>query len=335
MSGDGPIILTGADRSGTTLLYALLASHSHVSMVRRTNMWRWFYDGYGDLSDPANLADCLDTMMRYARLGVLQLDPERIRAEFAGRPQTYGQLFGVMHEQHAARRQRPRWGDKSLHTEHFAQEIFAELPEARILHMVRDPRDRYASIIRRYETDGRPAKGIGAAMGRWRSSVRVGVANVEEFGDHRYRMVRYETLATSPEETLREVCAFIGEPYESEMLAMGGVTDAADYSGNSSFESIAPGEISTRSIGRFRRALDARTIAAIEAIGGKWMEVFDYPSADPALSGFERVRFWASDLPLEAVRTAGWLARNRNGGERNRAVPEHRLLDGSTDVNIT
>lgn len=335
MSGDGPIILTGADRSGTTLLYALLASHSQVSMVRRTNMWRWFYGRYGDLADPSNLAQCLDTMMRYARLGVLQPDPGRIRAEFAARPQTYGQLFAVMHEQHAARRERRRWGDKSLHTEHFAREIFSELPNARILHMVRDPRDRYASIIRRYESDGKPAKGIGAAMGRWRSSVRAGVGNVAEFGDEHYRIVRYETLATAPEETMQEVCAFIGEPYEPEMLAMRGVTDAADYSGNSSFESIAPGEISTRSIGRFGRTLDARTIAVIEAIGGKWMDTFDYPAAGPPLPGLERLRLWGVDLPLEAVRTAGWMARNRNGGERNRTVPEHRLSDRSTDVNIT
>ena len=46
-----PIFIAGPDRSGTTLLYALLASHPNISMVRRTNFWRWFYGRYGDLSN--------------------------------------------------------------------------------------------------------------------------------------------------------------------------------------------------------------------------------------------------------------------------------------------
>ena len=48
----GPVFIAGADRSGTTLLFALLASHPNISMVRRTNMWRYFHQRYGDLGDP-------------------------------------------------------------------------------------------------------------------------------------------------------------------------------------------------------------------------------------------------------------------------------------------
>ena len=37
----GPVFIAGADRSGTTLLFALLASHPNISMSRRTNAgWR-------------------------------------------------------------------------------------------------------------------------------------------------------------------------------------------------------------------------------------------------------------------------------------------------------
>jgi hypothetical protein len=331
----GPIILTGADRSGTTLLYALLASHSQISMVRRTNMWRWFYGKYGDLSVPDNLDACLDTMMRYERLRVLNPDPGQIRTAFGSRPPTYGQLFAVMHEQQAARRGRRRWADKSLHTEHHAGEIFSELPESRILHMVRDPRDRYASIVRRYESDGKSAKGIGAAMGRWRASVRAGAANAAEFGDDRYLIVRYETLATSPEETVRAVCEFVGEPFEPTMLEMKGVPDGADYSGNSSFESIGPGEISTRSIGRFRRTLDAKTVALIEAIAGHWMTAHDYATTPRNLTGTDAIRFWGAELPIEAIRTMGWLVNDRYRGERKRPVPPHRLSNSGNGVSIS
>ncbi|MGH9260048.1 MAG: sulfotransferase, partial [Acidimicrobiales bacterium] len=54
-AGSAPLFIAGPDRSGTTLMYALLASHPDVSMVRRTNMWRYFHGRYGDLAEPANL----------------------------------------------------------------------------------------------------------------------------------------------------------------------------------------------------------------------------------------------------------------------------------------
>ena len=329
MSDAGPILVTGADRSGTTLLYALLASHSDISMARRTNLWRWFYGSYGDLSDPVNLDRCLAMMMRYPRLNVLELDPEEIREAFALRDPTYGQLFSVMQEQQAARRGRSRWGDKSLHTEHHSHEIFSELPEARILHMVRDPRDRYASIVRRYDDRG---KGVGAAMGRWLASVRAGRRNVQRFGDDRYRMVRYETLASSPEITMSSICDFIGVPYEPAMLEMRGVEDAADDAGNSSFEPIGSGEISTRSIGRFRATLSPRTIASVQVLSGRWMAVHDYPTEPIALSPADRVHLWSGDLPVQAVRTAGWLLDDRVKRWRTRDIPTHRLSPASNGV---
>jgi hypothetical protein len=74
-----PIFVAGPDRSGTTLIYALLASHPNISMVRRTNMWRYFYGRYGDLRKAANFERCLGDMSHYNRMRHLQPDPERIR----------------------------------------------------------------------------------------------------------------------------------------------------------------------------------------------------------------------------------------------------------------
>ncbi len=322
MSESSPIILTGSDRSGTTLLYSILASHSDVSMVRRTNLWRWFYGSCGDLAEPGNLERCLDLMLRYPRLAALEPDPSQITAAFSERPQVYGELFSLMHEQSAARRGRVRWGDKSLHTEHHAAEIFAELPDAKMVQLVRDPRDRYSSISRRFDEN---RIGVGSAMGRWLASVRAGQANAKRYGPDRYRIVRYETLANHPESTVRELCDFLHLQFEPAMLEMRGVRDAADDSGNSSFEEIAPGHISTRSIGRFREVLDASTIGTIQVLGGRWMDLHDYAKVEVPLSGSDKVRFWTGDVPSATLRSI--VARiKRARSERTRHPPAHRLV---------
>jgi hypothetical protein len=320
VTATSPIIVTGADRSGTTLLYALLASHPHISMVRRTNMWRWFDQRFGDLAVPENLDRCLDTMLRYRRLDVLEPDATRIRAEFGAGPPTYGRLFDLFHRHHADRRGRRRWGDKSLHTEFHADRVFSELSGARIVHLFRDPRDRYASILRRYPDR---TKGIGAAMGRWRASMVQGHRNLERHPD-RYMLVRYETLARAPEPTLRRICAFLDEVFRPEMLGMGGVSDD-DWSGNSSFGNLEPGVISTRPIGRYRSTLTPRQVAFIQTCANRTMRTHGYEPDPVQLSVAQRVTFYATDLPLGSVRLAGWLAGRRISQWRGGRAPEARL----------
>lgn len=321
MSANGPIIVTGPDRSGTTLLYALLGSHPDISMVRRTNMWRWFDQRFGDLAVPANLDRCLDAMLRYKRLQVLEPDADRLRAAFARGPQTYGHLFDLFHRQHADRQGRRRWGDKSLHTEFHADRVFAELPTARMIHVVRDPRDRYASIIRRYE--GR-TKGVGAAMGRWIASQRQGRRNLARH-PARYMVVGYETLARAPESTLRRICDFLDEEYDPVMLRMGAVAGDADQHGNSSFGSFEPGAISTRPIGRYREILTPRQIAFIQACAGREMRAHDYAPMPVRLSTRDRTAFYTADLPAGWARLAGWTVAQRINEWRDGGAPEQRL----------
>ncbi len=321
MTDTGPIVLTGPDRSGTTLLYALLGSHPDVSMVRRTNMWRWFDRRFGDLSEPANLERCLDTMLRYRRLDVLAPDAQRISDEFRQGPATYGRLFDIMHRHRAERYGRARWADKSLHTEFAADRVLGELPEARMIHMVRDPRDRFASIIRRYE--GR-TKGSGAVMGGWLASIAQGRRNNARHPG-RYMFVHYEMLATQTEATLRRICTFLDLRYEPRMLGMDAVVGDAEYNGNSSFGTLGPGTISTRPIGRYRRVLTPRQIAFVQACAGRQMTIHGYELDPVPLTGRDRLTFYGVDAPLNFVRLAGWLTSQRLDDSRNKGVPDHRL----------
>ena len=325
MSGN-PVFVTGPDRSGTSLMFALLASHPNISMVRRSNIWRWFHGQFGDLSVPENFERCFEAMLNYKRLDVLQPDPERIRQEFlAGDDKSYGRLFALFHGHHAERMGKPRWGDKSLHTELYADAVFQEFPDAKMIHMLRDPRDRYASVLKRY--DGNDDKGITSSTGRWRNSTRMGKRNLQKYPD-KYITVRYETLASEPEKTCREVCAFLGEKFEPYMMSMKGAPDHGEVGGNSSFENFEPGTISTKSIGRFRTVLDPQHIAFIQTATGRDMVSFDYPLEPVQLSSGDRAKYYLVDLPKNYIRMAGWIAVNNLANKRGRGVPKHRQRNG-------
>jgi len=304
-------------------MYALLGSHSNISMSRRSNMWRWFYGKYGDLSRPADFEECLQTMMRYERMQQLQPDEDRIREEFRQGVPSYGALFALIHEHLAERRGKGRWGDKSLHTEHHANEVFREFPSAKMIHMMRDPRDRYASILKRYD---RPQKGVAPACGRWLTSTWAAGRNMRRYPDG-YLVVRYEDLAARTEETLEAVCAFLGEDYEPSMLSMGGAPDHGAIGGNSSFGRIDPGTISTRSIGRYRAVLKPEEIASIQMSCGRYLNSYGYSTDPTGMSRRERAKFVVKDVPLTSIRIAGWITVDGINERRGRTVPERRLME--------
>lgn len=105
-----PSVITGADRSGTSLMFAIIASHPDVAMVRRSNVWRWLDGAFGPLDQIENLDRCLDQIARYERLQVLQPDVARIRQDFLEGEQTYGRLFEIAFRHHAERLGKSRWG---------------------------------------------------------------------------------------------------------------------------------------------------------------------------------------------------------------------------------
>lgn len=318
----GPIFVAGLERSGTSLMYALLASHPNIAMTRRTNMWTYFYDQYGNLSEPENFERCLNKMMVYKRLVKLEPDPERIRREFQQGEMTYARLFALLEEHYAERKGKPRWGDKSLNTERYAEPIMDAYPGARILHMIRDPRDRYASVLKRWkERRGR----VGAGTAMWLSSVQLAKENRERYPDQ-YMIVRYETLASRPTETLQGICAFIDEEYVPGMETMKGAKTFREQGSNSSYGDRKPGAITTSSIGRFRDVLTSQQIAFIQGRAQKEMREFEYELEEIEFDLRERVQFLVADLPLNQALLLAWHARAAIRNYRGRRLPDYRIV---------
>lgn len=318
-----PVFLVGADRSGTTLLFALLASHPDICMVRRTNVWRYFDGRYGDLAEPANLDRCLDEMCRYRRMRHLAPDADRIRAEFVQGPPSYGRLFALFFEHHAERAGKARWGDKSLHTEHHAHRIFTEFPNARVVHMLRDPRDRYASVRRR---NGQDLSRVGAATARWLRSARAATRNSARYPDG-YLVVRYEDLTRDPERTMRTVCRHVGVRYTERLFEMEGLPEHRATGGNSSFGDLEPGAISTRGVGRYRDVLRPGEIAFIELLARRPLARFGYERSGLRLSPRQRLNFYGWELPVALARMVGWTAVSEWSRWRHPGVPAARLAE--------
>ena len=300
----GPIFIGGPDRCGKTTLRAFLVSHPNISIPAvGSNLWTYFYGQYGDLSRRESFERCLDAMLHYKHVAFLKPDPDRIRREFWQGPPTYARLFALVPQHHAEGEGKPRWGDQTGLIERYADQVFAAYPDAKMIHMMRDPRDRYeASLALWPNQKGR----VGGATARWLYSVGLAKRNLRKYLD-RYKVVRYETMVSRPEETLREVCAFLSEEYTPAMLAMEGALDHLKKLIDGSEERPGQqGALSTAFIGRYRQAVSKYEIAFMQRYAGRDMLAYGYSLEPIHFSFAERLHFTLIDWPINLVRMLSW-----------------------------
>ena len=329
----GPIFIGGPDRCGKTTMRAFLVSHRHISIPAiGSNMWTYFYGQYGDLSRRENFERCLDAMLHYKHVAFLKPDPDRIRREFWQGLPTYARLFALFQQHHAEREGKPRWGDQTGLIERYADLVFAAYPTAKMIQMIRDPRDRYeASLALWPHGKGR----VGGATARWLYSAGLAKRNLRKYPD-RYKVVRYETMVTHPEATLREVCAFLDEEYTPAMLAMEGAPDHRDKLSRGSTGQPGQSPLAADFIGRYHEVIARREIAFMQMHAGRDMLAWGYPLEPIRFSRWERLHFYGVVWPLNLARMLTWrtleAVQHHFPAQMGRKLAPHRVLgrSGST-----
>lgn len=313
-----PFFIGGADRSGLGLVGEMLERHPSLAISRRTNLWTFYLDRFGDLAEPDNLDRCLDTMLSFTRIRAMNPDRSRLVRDFvAGDDQSYFALFRLLGSGYAESVGKTRWGDKSLNSERDAVRILEAYPDAVMIHVVRDPRDRHASMT--LHRGGRRS-GVFGSIAVWANSARLAVGNAERFPG-RYLVLRYEDLVDSPERELRRVLDLVGEPFDRAVLE---IDDAH------SIDASAAGQraLSRSSIGRYERDVPAREVALIERALGSGMTRLGYALSRPDLPAVEELRVRILDRPIAAGWSAVWRPwsavrrRHASGPSRRRLVSE-------------
>ncbi|HUP76695.1 MAG TPA: sulfotransferase [Acidimicrobiales bacterium] len=273
---DAPVFIGGLAHSGKTPVRLVLEKSGDIALTRKSYLWLKYFNRLGDLADPSVRANALDTLFADPAVSSLAPDAERVRRDFSTSPHSYARLFGIIQRQHAERVGKPRWGEQLGLVEAFAEPIFETFPDARIVHMIRDPRDRVG--FRRFTKRGR----AGWETAKWLYSAQLARDN-ERRHSGRYRIVRYEQLVADPESTMREICGFAELALTPPMIVALG-TIANDHA-------LVPIETKRRSF------VERHTSEALADLG--------YSSLP---SGRRGGRALTAQLPLDQLGAVAWRA---------------------------
>jgi hypothetical protein len=238
-------------------------------------------------------------MLSHKPIRKLGPDPDRIRREFWQGEPSYARLFALFHEHYAERVGKPRWGDQLAFIERYADPIFSAFPNARMIHMIRHPKDRFEASETRKRRDSGKA---GWHTARWLFSARLGQRNRQRYPDC-YRMVKYEALIERPEETLREICAWIGEEFHQGMLSLEGAMRFGEDGLEGDEHRFGPevGEASAR-----QRQMSKPETAFLQAWAGEEMSALGYAGETVHLSTRESLKYHIVDGPANLIGAVLW-----------------------------
>lgn len=233
------IFVVGNSRSGTTMLGRVLGSHSAVHTFDELQYFERLVDAQEMRKDVvlprARLVTIGNALVTAIREGLFaKVDPDAYRAEVEALIATHNidnalDLYdGILGAETAAKgktitcEQTPRYL-------FVTKELLTAYPEARIVHIYRDPRDVLLSQKNRWRRgflakNRMPLIWILRSWSNyhpylttriWASAMRHAAGLRSEV---RFMEIRYEALLESPEENLRALCDHLGIAYEPQLL---------------------------------------------------------------------------------------------------------------------
>jgi hypothetical protein len=304
-----PVFVLGSPRSGTTLLYHMLLSAGGFAVYRsESKVFDLIAPRFGHLHIAKNKQRMLDLWFQTRMFDVSALDRDEFRQEILNGCNSAGDFLRIFMERIARAQNVDRWAECTPEHLQYLPWIKRELPEALIIHIIRDGRDVALSLhkqgwVKPFPWDRNNSLLVAGLFWEWL------VDKGRQFGSALgadYTEVHYEDLLQDPRATLDSLARFIVHDLDYDRIqrtAIGSVSEP-----NTSFANeYRDGAFSP--IGRWRSSFSPDQLAAFETLIGPFLKELSYPvTADlPHLSNVKslnRMRslyrmFWDLKLAMK------------------------------------
>ena len=270
-----PFFIIGTGRCGTTLLQRMLMGHPHIDIPPETHFFSRFDPFTVIDTDPIPDA-AVDTYLHrctthpwFAELG---LPADDLRHTLATGTRSARELF-LWYAGAFLPAMPPHLGEKTPHHEKYVDRILTLFPDARFIHIVRDPRDVVVSLRKEHWMGDQSLHRIAHHVAKiWKRQRAV----ARRLGPDRYRTLRYEDLVANPEATLRGLCDFLAEPFDPAMLAHHEHAAPGFLPSESSWKNLALQPIDPSRVGRYREHLKPSEIGMVERSLGRLLIHYGY-----------------------------------------------------------
>jgi hypothetical protein len=270
-----PFFIVGSGRSGSTLLRMMLASHSRLTIPPETwyliPLLRRF-----SIDRPLNadeVESAISIITSHYRWPDLKLDAQDFRRETALLPEPYlRDLVEVVYRSHVQVEGKARWGDKTPIYIEILPQLATMYPNSRFIHLIRDGRD----VAKSFQATDWIGRWLHDNTREWTRALECHWRWVRSDFRDRILQVRYEDLVLETEGTLRQICGFIGEEFEPQMLSWELKVDEQVPARERDVHAKLKLKSGAESVARWKREMSAREMFVSEAFMGSVLTRLGY-----------------------------------------------------------
>lgn len=318
-----PVFLVGTPKSGTTFLLSLFDSHPSAVSLLETAAYHLPLRSVRDRSGLVAKLDAFYSTLMSEHTIHAAITPDELRRRLASfeaeAPWTHLSrnvlhlLLSIVLEkvnQEAASRI-THFIEKTPRQYDAADEIFYDFPNAKVIHVLRDPRDNYLALKRMMDEPG--YHGIGYhptnfIRDRLLASLEAAYCNIARY-EGRYRVVFYEDLILGGEPVIREIASWLGLPWHDLLLVPS--YDGELWKGNSLASDLKDRlkPFDQRPIGRWKNALSEQEIDLLEWVIESYSLSGKYPLIRPCTRA---QRLWQLARPFARELQSSGLPEKRS-----------------------
>ena len=271
-----PVFVLGSPRSGTTLLYHMILSAGNFAVYRtESNVFNLLGPRFGDLSVRRNREALMKVWLGSKLFTRSGLDARTIEKKVLEECRNTGDFLRIVMQEIANKQGVERWADCTPDHLLYLREIRKEMPEALVIHILRDGRDVALSLdkqrwIRPFPWD--KSKSVLVSGLYWQWIVNRGREYGRTLGAD-YMEIHFEDLIQNPRPVLAQLGQFIDHDLDYDRIRKVGIGSVSDP--NTSFQPESGGQ-DFNPVERWRKSLSANQLAACENLVGETLVSLGY-----------------------------------------------------------
>ena len=278
-----PVFVVGSPRSGTTLLYDMLLSAGGFAVyLGESNIFNLVAPRFGDLSVLRNREKMLNVWLGSKLFRITGLEREQIESKILSDCRNPGDFLRIFMDEVARQQNAVRWAGNAPEEMLHLPLIKRTIPEALVIHVIRDGRDVAVSLSQKRYIRPFPWKERETPEGcalYWEWMVRRGRAFGKSLGPD-CTEVRFEQLVSEPRSVLGQLSSFLEHKLDYDRIqrtALGSVGKP-----NTSFRKESATGFNP--VGRWKKQLTESQLRQIELLVGPTLEELGYALTTSAKS---------------------------------------------------
>ena len=277
-----PVFVLGSPRSGTTLLYDMLLSAGGFAVyLAESNVFNVLAHRFGDFSRRSNREKLVHAWLGSKLFRASGLHAPAIKKKLLEECRNPGDFLSIVMGEITRAQGMQRWAENSPESILHLPMIKRLIPNALVLHIIRDGRDVASSLgklryVRPFPWEERQA--LAGAGVYWEWIVAYGRKYGRMMGLD-YMEVHFEDLLTSPQETLNRIGTFLDHDLDYDYIRQIGYGSVSRP--NTSFRTERH-SADFNPVGRWKKSFSPQELFRLECMVGSTLKELGYSLATDA-----------------------------------------------------